>query len=279
MNLLASRHALPYCLIPRTRIQRSMSTFTLDKSVFNPALYKQIASTWLSDIDTSGEHVPENAAARWFRNNVELDRICNQNFAHALQAIGPEKILTPTAEPFLEEIRSIAQRENENSDESQAAWAALSIVILLDQIPRNVFRTREGLTKVYTHFDTMALEFVQRLYSETSPIPRPDLHPQWHNSFAHRMWFLLPLEHSEDIKQHDRLDDIVKDFSMATERTEGLDATRKLVEGFTQAEATHRDLLEKFGRYPHRNSALGRETTKEEEEFLKGRGATFGVAG
>ena len=254
-----------------------MSSATLDRSVFHPSLYKQITDIWLADIDMTGKYLPENVAERWFRNNAELDRTCNAKFAHTLEAIGPGSLPNPSAEPFIKELQSIAEQEPRGSDGSEVARSALSMVILLDQIPRNIFRTTEGLNKVYTHYDKMAFEFVQILLSPTSPIPRPDLHPQWRNSFAHRMWFYLPLEHSEDIRQHDKLDGIVDQFSSEVSQTEGLEATRELVEGFISAEKMHRDLLEQFGRYPHRNIAMGRKTTKEEEIFLGKGGATFGV--
>lgn len=265
------RSALP---IGRPRL---MSTTTLDRNVFSPFLYKQITDTWLADINLTGKYLPENVAARWFRSNADLDRICNEKFAHTLEAIGPDILPHPTAEPFIEELRLMANEDLRESDGSQVAWTALSMVILLDQIPRNIFRTGEGLTNVYTHYDKMAFEFVKTLLSPASPIPRPDLHPQWRNSFAHRMWFYLPLEHSEDVKQHDELDRIVEQFLSEISQTEGLEATRKLVEGFTLAEKMHRDLLVKFGRYPHRNTALGRGMTQQEEEFLRQGGATFGV--
>jgi uncharacterized protein (DUF924 family) len=45
-----------------------------------------------------------------------------------------------------------------------------------------------------------------------------------------------------------------------------------------KAEKDHRDILNKFGRYPHRNGPLGRSSTDEEKRFLEEGGETFGVA-
>ncbi|KAJ4358031.1 uncharacterized protein N0V89_002610 [Didymosphaeria variabile] len=254
-----------------------MSTFHLDRSVFTPALYKQVTDIWLVGADAEGKKLDDSAVLRWFRGDAELDRICKDNFAHVLDSIGPEQLPEPTAKPFLQELETIQEQEK-GSDGSRTAWAALSMVILLDQMPRNIFRTNEGLSKVYTHYDKMALDFVVSLLSTSSPIARPDLHPPWQNSFAHIMWFYLPLEHSEDIEAHKQLDDLVAHFSEHIEKLEGYEATRSLVESFMKAEKMHREPLEKFGRYPHRNGALERTSTEQEQKFLEGGGATFGVA-
>ncbi|KAJ4292406.1 hypothetical protein N0V90_009068 [Kalmusia sp. IMI 367209] len=254
-----------------------MSSFALDKRIFNPSLYKQLTNIWLAGVDTKGQELQEDVAKRWFRSDPELDGICRENFLHALEAIGPERLPVPTADPFIQELGAIAEQER-NGDGSQAAWTALSMVLLLDQMPRNIFRTADGLVKVYNHYDKIALALVRRLLSPASPIPRPDLHPQWRNSFSHRMWFYLPLEHSEEIENHKTIDDILAEFSKDTEKSQDLNATKNLLQGFVKAEQEHRGVLDRFGRYPHRNIALGRESTEEEKAHLKDGGATFGVA-
>ncbi|KAL1612588.1 hypothetical protein SLS60_000817 [Paraconiothyrium brasiliense] len=254
-----------------------MSTFHLDRSLFTPTLYKQVTDIWLAGADVEGKKLDDSAPLRWFRGDAELDRICNDNFAHVLDAIGPEQLPEPTAKPFLRELEKMQEQED-GQDGSRVAWAALSMVILLDQMPRNIFRTNEGLRKVYTHYDKMAFDFVKSLLSSSSPISRPDLHQQWQCSFAHKMWFYLPLEHSENIEAHKQLDDLVAQFLEHIEKFEGYQETKSLVEGFMKAEKMHRQPLEKFGRYPHRNSALGRTSTEQEQEFLEAGGATFGVA-
>jgi uncharacterized protein (DUF924 family) len=257
-------------------ITRRMSTFQLDRDVFTPTLYKQVTEIWLTGAGVDGKLEP-SVAKKWFLGDAELDRVCKDNFAHALEIIGPERLPQPTAKPFLQELESI-QNEGKKDSGAQAAWTALSMVILLDQMPRNIFRTNEGLRKVYTHYDRMAFDLVKTLLSASSPISRPDLHPQWENSFAHKMWFYLPVVHSEDIEAHKTLDDLVVPFSKRIENLEGYEATKGLVDGFMKSEKAHREPLEKFGRYPHRNIALGRTSTEQEKEFLKGGGQTFGVA-
>jgi uncharacterized protein (DUF924 family) len=70
------------------------------------------------------------------------------------------------------------------------------------------------------------------------------------------VFFLLPFEHSEDIG--DQL------FC--------IEQTALFAEEYLKYAIEHRDIIERFGRFPHRNAALGRETTPEERAFLEGGG-------
>ena len=54
------------------------------------------------------------------------------------------------------------------------------------------------------------------------------------------------------------------------------EAVRKHVDGLLGYEKMHADIVARFGRYPHRNAAMGRETTPEEKEYLENGGQTFG---
>lgn len=218
---------------------------------------------------------------RWFMGTPDerlaLDKKCRNNFLHALDAIGPAKLTPPTAEPFLAQLIEIAQNDAKG-DGAEAASAALSIAILLDQMPRNIFRTNEGLVKVYTHYDKISQAFIRTLFSPASPIPRPDQHPLWRNSTAHRMWFYMPLCHSEDVEVHEQMDGLLDDLQRDLDAQAGLAGSKKLLEGQFKAEREHREIIDKFGRYPHRNGALGRKSTEEENEFMSEGGKTFGVA-
>ncbi|PSN60781.1 DUF924-domain-containing protein [Corynespora cassiicola Philippines] len=259
-----------------------MSSFTLDKNIFNPTLYKNIHNVWFEGYDPKASEVNFDLLTRWFLGSPEqrrvFDGVCRDNFAHALDSIGPETFLDATAEPFIQEIRNLAQRSPENG-EAEAANAALSLLLLLDQMTRNIFRTNEGLAKVYGHYDKIAQSLATTLLSSpSSPVARPDLHTQWRNDVIYRQWFYMPLMHSEDLQVHNLLDDIVGTFMKEVESTQGSSVNKGLLTQVINFEKEHREILEKFGRYPHRNSALGRESTDEEKAFLAGGGATFGVS-
>ncbi|KAH6638113.1 hypothetical protein C7974DRAFT_390902 [Boeremia exigua] len=260
---------------------RGMSSFTLDRKIFTPALYQKVHEIWLGGVNPNGEEVNMDVARRWFMGTPEerlaLDKICSDNFLHALEAIGPVQFATPTADPFIDQVAEIAQSDPKG-DGAGAASAALGIAILLDQMPRNIFRTNEGLAKVYTHYDGIAQAFIRKLFSPNSPIPRPDQHPLWRNSTAHRMWFYLPLFHSEEAQAHEQVDGLLQDLQLDLYKQPGCAGSKTLLEGQLKAEREHIEILDKFGRYPHRNIALGRENTLEETKFLSEGGATFGVA-
>lgn len=86
---------------------------------------------------------------------------------------------------------------------------------------------------------------------------------------ACRAFIYLPFEHSEDAA------DQVKSVSLF----EGLykEYPSELTKGFLKYAVDHQDLITKFGRFPHRNTLLGRQSTFEEIAFLKAGGQTYGT--
>ncbi|MEL6277675.1 MAG: DUF924 family protein [Pseudomonadota bacterium] len=123
---------------------------------------------------------------------------------------------------------------------------ALALIIALDQFPRNMFRDHAKAFATDAKARAVALEAISNGFDLQTP--EPD-----------RMMFYLPLEHSEVLEDQDLC------VSLISERL------RSEQEGVRHAEA-HRDLIRRFGRFPHRNEALGRPSTAEEAEFLLGGG-------
>jgi uncharacterized protein (DUF924 family) len=86
----------------------------------------------------------------------------------------------------------------------------------------------------------------------------------------HRVFFYLPLEHSEKLEHQDR------SVALFRELVAGVsDNLKPTFEGFVDYALRHRVIIERFGRFPHRNSILGRVSTPEETEFLKLPGSSF----
>lgn len=120
------------------------------------------------------------------------------------------------------------------------AEGALALLILLDQIPRNVFR---GSGHAFAS-DGLAREYAtQALAAGFDAASEPEL----------RMFFYLPFEHSEDMADQDR----------AVELFSALGNDNLLA--YANA---HRDVIARFGRFPHRNAALGRSSTPDEQAWL-----------
>lgn len=170
----------------------------------------------------------------------------------------------------------------------------LALVILLDQIPRNCYRG-EAAHVAFTFFDPLARDVTLAALDEAR-IPHADPRVRW--AFARRFWFYLPLMHAEDLAAHERavaeyarmaedIEAVVSgtvqgddDCEEAREamRVAGADreGARTLARVQMEFERRHYDIVKRFGRYPHRNGAMGRETTAEERAYLENGGETFG---
>jgi uncharacterized protein (DUF924 family) len=138
-----------------------------------------------------------------------------------------------------------------------AAWAkdansALAQVIVLDQFTRNIFRD----TPRAFAGDALALAAAQTMVARGDDLALPPLH---------RVFAYLPFEHAEDpAQQHESL----RLFAALS----GADASLATFEDYAHR---HAEVIERFGRFPHRNAVLGRESTAEELQFLQQPGSRF----
>ena len=129
------------------------------------------------------------------------------------------------------------------------AWEAtpdgvLALVIVLDQFPRNMFR---GAARAFAA-DPLARAVADRALARGFDRAMAQ---------ADRQFFYLPFEHSEMLADQDRCCDLFR----ATGDAE-----------LVKWAELHADIIRRFGRFPHRNAALGRATTAEEQAFLDGGG-------
>ena len=131
------------------------------------------------------------------------------------------------------------------------ARGCLARILVLDQFPRHMFR---GSARAFAA-DALALEAagvaVERGYDRTM-LP------------VERLFAYLPFEHSEALA----------DQLLACKLTQPLAPFPETGDAYRYAIA-HRDIIERFGRFPHRNAALGRVSTAEEIEFLRQPGSSF----
>jgi uncharacterized protein (DUF924 family) len=123
----------------------------------------------------------------------------------------------------------------------------LAEIIVLDQFSRNMFR---GTAKSFSG-DQLALKLAQ------AAVKAGD---DQKISIERRAFLYMPYMHSEDHKVHE---EAMRLFSQP-----GLEYNLKY-------EILHKNIIDRFGRYPHRNKILGRESTPEELEFLKKPGSSF----
>ena len=130
----------------------------------------------------------------------------------------------------------------------------VALIILLDQFTRNIFR---GTPAAFSG-DPQALE-----------LARLAVHRGWHRDLptVQRVFLCMPFEHAEDLAAQDEgisLMDQLTAECPASARDRVLDFRRYLV--------AHRDVIARFGRFPHRNAILGRASTEEESAFMKTHG-------
>lgn len=127
-------------------------------------------------------------------------------------------------------------------------WASdwqgcLALLLLLDQFPRNMFRQSPHAFAT----DPLALAIARQAIAQGFDQAAPA---------ALRGFFYLPLEHSEDLADQDRCVALCRELDRET----GGDLVKWA--------ALHRDIIARFGRFPHRNRELGRQSSAEELRFL-----------
>lgn len=165
----------------------------------------------------------------------------------------------------------------------------LGLILLLDQVPRNCFRGPAAKI-AFTVFDPVVLDIALKAIEKGIPeSPEIRYHP------GYRLWFYLPLQHSErrdihelSIKEHARIfadmkrlieqpeSEVDEKFRKTREfllaNREGVDKWESMLNGFA---ARHKAVVDRFGRFPHRNEAMEREPTEEEIKYLAEGGETF----
>ena len=134
---------------------------------------------------------------------------------------------------------------------AQAPQSALALIVVLDQFTRNVFRDTPRAFSGDPAALALARDVVDR---------------GWDKQLAplQRVFVYLPFEHSEEIVDQCeslRLCGLLRDDPQAG--------------GMLEWAVKHYDIVERFGRFPHRNEILGRESTPQELEFLKQPGSRF----
>lgn len=169
----------------------------------------------------------------------------------------PRKVWFVKEPEFDEELRRRFLTDYEkaaggNLDEwKDSPSECLALILLLDQFPRNIFReTPQAFATEWEALSTAHQAIAQGYDRKLLNVQR---------------WFIyLPFEHSENI-EHQRQS--VKLF----QKLSGDKESAKAIESAIR----HRSVIERFGRFPHRNIILGRPSTPEEKEFLKQPGSRF----
>jgi len=182
------------------------------------------------------DDVPVEKSEIWFKQSDETDAFIRDTFGWAL----------PIAVAIDWDLAALTREEQ------------IALVVLFDQFPRNIFRT-SGEAFAY---DAKARAVAGALIGMFGGRER------FH--FIERAFLNLPFEHSEDIAD--------QDYSVLIFSEDAVAAPAPLKDRFRlflDFATKHRDLIRRFGRFPHRNEMLGRETTPEEAAFLSEHGRGY----
>ncbi len=172
---------------------------------------------------------PEDRSEVWFRVDPAFDAALRERFLADHEAAAAERY----------------------EDWKAAPETCLALILLLDQLPRNLFRgsprayATDGMARAAAH------HAIERGFDQLlTPV---------------RRWFVyLPFEHSEDLA----------DQELALRLFRALPEEGKTASALAAVER-HREIIARFGRFPHRNRVLGRVSTAEEEAFLKEPNSAF----
>lgn len=168
-------------------------------------------------------------------------------------------------DPLFDEevVRLFADDVNAASEGRLSHWATdprgrLALIILLDQFRRNIYRNTA---------DAFALDKVALKLCVEGAMEKKDkgLTP------IQRAFFYMPLQHAESRKVQKKSREIYNKLADAVSAT-----YKETFETIAQFAGLHADIVEQFGRFPHRNTILNRANSPEEDEYLAGDVPTFG---
>ncbi|MHB8825281.1 MAG: DUF924 family protein [Thiobacillus sp.] len=171
----------------------------------------------------------------WFAKSAANDQIVAARFAETLVAAGKGDLDNWAVSPR----------------------GRLALIVVLDQFPHHVHRGHGQSFAYDARSLALALNMIEHGEdARVTPIER--------------VFVYLPLEHAESIEMQDRSVALYEKLVNEAAADE-----RQLFEGFLDYARKHRDVVARFGRFPHRNELLGRPSTLEEIEFLKQPGSRF----
>lgn len=134
----------------------------------------------------------------------------------------------------------------------------LALIILLDQFPRNLYR---GQASAFAS-DEQALQLSREMIKQGLFVQL---------DYPERAFALMPFQHVESKKcQQESVELFQEQADSAPEDW------KKIMQGYADFADQHYQIIERFGRFPHRNKVLGREDTAEEAEYLSEGGSRFG---
>jgi len=171
----------------------------------------------------------------WWSKDLEMDGYINNTFG--------------------EDVKKAAQSDYDSWEATPENM--LAMIVLLDQFSRNIYRDTEQAFANDAKALRLALVGIETEQDEKL-------------SYFERVFFYLPLEHAEDKALQKKCVELFKKLSKEVPKN-----LKKEFDYFLKYAEDHKTVIDRFGRFPHRNKILNRESTPEELEFLKEPGSSF----
>ena len=167
--------------------------------------------------------------ALWFGYDADTDALCAERFGNLLAAA-----LTRGLDHWADSDRGL-----------------VALVVLLDQLSRNIHR---GTPAAFAG-DARSLAAAVAAIDAGRHLALPTIH---------RVFLYLPLEHAEDLPLQERCVGLFEDLLR-----ESPPGGEDEIAGYLRYAVAHRDVIARFGRFPHRNAILGRASSSEELDYLE----------
>jgi len=197
---------------------------------------------------------PESVLEFWFGDDLDS---CEATAARRLLWFGGDPSFDERIRDRFGGLPSRALRGGLDSWR-QDARSSLALVLVLDQFPRNLYRgTAQGFAYDPSAKEVAVAALERRFDTQLAPLEATFLY--------------LPLEHSEDIESQERCVSLFRNLLDRAPVNQ-----RPQFELSLSYAIRHREVIRRFGRFPHRNAILGRPSTSEELSFLESGGDTFG---
>lgn len=194
----------------------------------HPPRHEEILTFWFGPPGGDGWDFSQERVELWFGRSEATDELVRERFA----------------------ADTLAASRGALDEWAQTPRGRLTLLILLDQFPRHLHRGKPGAFAQDPKAQGLVLEGLELGHHlELRPIERS--------------FFYLPLEHAEDLALQDRSVALYQELADAAP-----EAVRPKYLSFLDYAERHQVIIARFGRFPHRNAFLGRESTPEEAAFL-----------
>ena len=196
-----------------------------------PAAARQVLDFWFGDGLARG-WPSDNRQPLWFGTDAAQDQTLREHFG-----------------PLVDQALAGGLRDWENTLPGR-----LALVLLLDQLPRNLFRGQARAFAGDARAQRLALQAV------SSGLDR-------HLPTVGRVFAYMPFMHAEDLTLQAHCVRLFQDL-LDHDHDHGPPTRREALAGHLRYAVLHHDIVARFGRFPHRNAVLGRSSTAEEAQFL-----------